>query len=967
MAEKQTDPRKNFVPRILPWLLAAAMFVVYAVTLNRWISLASIPSVTQISGSWLPDLTNPLLFIVTYPFRWLPAGAIPVALNFFAAACAAISLGLLARCVAILPHDRTDAQRKREHSDFSFLTIRSAWLPPLLAVVVCGLQMTFWEHATNFTGEMFDLLIFAFLIWSLMEYRLDEREGRLYLASFICGLNLAENWAMTGFFPIFLAALIWIRGISFFEWPFLKRMILLGVAGLLLFFLLPLIAVISSNVSVTFWQALKFNTYPQYNVLKNCVYIAFHPLQSADFLCSLIPLIPLLMLSIRWPQSFGDASRLGQILTTIAFHLVHAVFLVILAWIAFDSPISPHARGGNAPFLTIYFLGALSIGYYCGYFLLIFGVKEKTSRPRQPSAIESASPIVFAAVWLFAIVAVGGLIYRNVPQITAENGDTLRRYAEFIVKKLPSSGYLMSDDPQRLALVEAALADDGRAKNFVPLETEWLVQPSYHRYLHKKFPAMWPEIVSATQTNLLNPLGLVQLVGLLSRSNEIFYLHPGDGYYFEQFYAEPHGVVYQLKPLPENSPLPPKAGANLIAENENFWTQAATALAPIEKAVAPADPNAPESFGEKVLSYFHISRDPNPNDAVAGEFYSRSADFWGVQLQRAGQLEKAAAQFALATNLNPDNVIAAKNLDFNAKLRAHETVPVDLSETGSDQFTKYATWSELLNANGPFDEPGFCFQDGMVLAQGNGFYRQAAAEFERVRELDPDFLPARLMLGQIYLMSRLPDRAVDALQEPLEHPEKFGLAETNETQLHVLASAAYFQKNEPERAAKLLQTEIALHPDDNDLLGASTQVFIQHGLYNDALAVIDQKLKSAPDDAAWLYMRGSVEVQLKKYDAAISDLSRVLAVQTNNYGALFDRAVANLQSGKLDAARADYQKLQQNFTNSFPVAYGLGEIAYRHHETNEAVRNYEIYLANNPNTNTDEAKMVADRLNSLRH
>ena len=37
--ETRTDPRKNFVPRRLPWLLAAAMLVFYWLTLNRWVSL----------------------------------------------------------------------------------------------------------------------------------------------------------------------------------------------------------------------------------------------------------------------------------------------------------------------------------------------------------------------------------------------------------------------------------------------------------------------------------------------------------------------------------------------------------------------------------------------------------------------------------------------------------------------------------------------------------------------------------------------------------------------------------------------------------------------------------------------------------------------------------------------------------------------------------------------------------------
>ena len=121
-------------------------------TLNRWVSLLNLAAVAKISGwTWQPELSNPLSFLVTYPFRWLPAAQIPLALNVFSAVCAALTLGLLARSVALLPHDRTDAQRRRERSDFSFLTIGSAWLPPVLAVAVCGLQLTFWEHATNFT------------------------------------------------------------------------------------------------------------------------------------------------------------------------------------------------------------------------------------------------------------------------------------------------------------------------------------------------------------------------------------------------------------------------------------------------------------------------------------------------------------------------------------------------------------------------------------------------------------------------------------------------------------------------------------------------------------------------------------------------------------------------------------------------------------------------------------------------
>ena len=57
--------------------------------------------------------------------------------------------------------------------------------------------------------------------------------------------------------------------------------------------------------------------------------------------------------------------------------------------------------------------------------------------------------------------------------------------------------------------------------------------------------------------------------------------------------------------------------------------------------------------------------------------------------------------------------------------------------------------------------------------------------------------------------------------------------------------------------------------------------------------------------------------------------------------------------------------MSQTVTNSYRIAYGLGEIAWRKHETNEAIRNYELYLAK-ANTNTDEAKMTVQRLRELK-
>ena len=86
---------------------------------------------------------------------------------------------------------------------------------------------------------------------------------------------------------------------------------------------------------------------------------------------------------------------------------------------------------------------------------------------------------------------------------------------------------------------------------------------------------------------------------------------------------------------------------------------------------------------------------------------------------------------------------------------------------------------------------------------------------------------------------------------------------------------------------------------------------------------------------------------------------------TNNYSALLNRAIACLRANKLDAAQRDYEVLQKAFPTAFQIYYGLAEIAWRKKDTNAAIRNYQLYLANAP-TNTAEAKVVSERLKELK-
>src|ERR1039458_5550205 len=137
--QAESNSSNGFVKVVLPWLLAAGMLAVYLVTLNHWVSPASLGPITKVIGlNWRAGLFGPVTYVVTWPLRWLPAAWAPPALNLLAAGCAALSLAWLARAVALLPHNQTVAQRLRLRRESPTLSIRSAWLPPTLAVLEIG-------------------------------------------------------------------------------------------------------------------------------------------------------------------------------------------------------------------------------------------------------------------------------------------------------------------------------------------------------------------------------------------------------------------------------------------------------------------------------------------------------------------------------------------------------------------------------------------------------------------------------------------------------------------------------------------------------------------------------------------------------------------------------------------------------------------------------------------------------------
>jgi tetratricopeptide (TPR) repeat protein len=962
---RSSRSKQIYTLKWLPWLLGLVVFGVYLLTLNRSISFVSewsnqiqpAPAAVRLAG-WIfgAEILSPVFYAVTLPLRLLPESAIPGALNFFSALCAALALGLLARSVALLPHDRTRDQRERAEHPAGLLTIPWAWLPPVFATVVCALELTFWEHGTNGTTEMFDLLLFAYVLRNLLEYRLDEKESHLLRAALVFGAAMANNLAMIAFFPIFIITLVWTRKLGFFNLKFLGRMSLCGLAGLSFYLLLPIIGSLAKDQPLSFWQLLTSNLQAQRWLLFGFPKITL-------LLLALTSIIPVFLFAIRWSSQFGDPSRHGVIVTTVAFHLCHIVILLACLWTMLDPEFSPRKSGLGLAFLPLYYLGALSIGYYSGYLLLVS--RTLPNRFRNPPPLALFMQRFTSIALLILLVGVPAiLLHRNLPQIRLTNGSLTKQFASQLAENLPKNGVIISDEPRRLWILQETLARHGRSRDYIFLCSQWLASPQYQQYLARRYPK-WTPLTSATDKTPVGDGDLALAMQKLSKDQPITYLHPSFGYYFEYFAAQPDGLIHHLLPQPETALIPPPPSAAVIARNQKFW--AATqegifkTLLPLTAHLDPArQPPGLENFYQDI----GLKPEKNMTVLILGSLYSRSLVSWAVELQKANDYESAATYLELARELNPKNVVAEINLAFNENYRSGAPINLRFDKAIEEYFGESRSWDQVLTLNGPYDDPSLTFAQGYVFARGN-LIRQAAQAFDRTRTQVTNDITSRLWLAQLNLNRNFPDRTLELIREIQNIATRVPGLSSNLNDLFTLEAAAYLAKNDDAKATKIIETNLARRPGDFALLASACKAYADNRRYPQALDLTERMLQLQPENIASLINRGCFLMEIPDFERAIRSFTQVLALETNNPTALLYRGIANLRADNFTAAISDYETVQRQYPKAPQVDYGLGEIAYRRQDTNTAIRHYESYLLNAP-TNTAEGQFIQERLNELK-
>ena len=392
------------------------------------------------------------------------------------------------------------AQRERERSVFSFLTTRSAWLPPVFGGG--GLR-----PATDVLGKRDELhgrnvRLAAVRVRHLVAAGIPAGRARRAAVSgrAVYGAGMAEQRGDGRIFPgvrrghrldpraeFFQSAVSWLDGA-------------VRAGGDMLFYLLlPLLGMTSHKVPVTFWQALEANLAARWEVVK--IFFIQPEVRKTSGCCSS-------HFAAAGPRDghplavviSATTAEIGLALASFMFHVVHA-FLFCSS--ASGSPlIRRSARadlGFGLPFLTLLLSGRVERRL----FQRLFPARVRqgagaTSRDRSRNRSAGCGrihripePVVLAGVWLFVAVWRGraGLQKRarkSAPSTTTRSKNSLRLRKQ----TCRATGGIAVERRSATHAAAAGGAGAGRAGKgiFAGWTRSRCSVPAYHRFLARNIP-----------------------------------------------------------------------------------------------------------------------------------------------------------------------------------------------------------------------------------------------------------------------------------------------------------------------------------------------------------------------------------------------------------------------------------------------------------------------------------------------
>ena len=818
-------------------------------------------------------------------------------------------------------------------------------LPVLAACVVIGLEYNFWQEATSSCGELLGLLLLATALWLILEYRVRQNARWLEAATVVWGLGMAENWAMILAFPLFVAGVIWIMGFRFFRWKIILRLTALGLAGFSIYALPPMVNGLAPHSPWTLHEAWHASLHQTKTIVLLLYYQFFRGHRLLTFAVLIYFLVPTLPLLVRMKDE-GTYNKSGVDKFQIWIYRSLRVFLLLAClWLAFDPTVAPRQIvqkqiGVRLPMLTFDYINALGLAFLAGNLLLSRPVARHDSyrytRTRYPWKKNVVPPIAAAVLALVTI----GLLVRNTPAIWRLNYHPLQQFGDLAVKSLPAGhGVVLSDFPEKLNVFQAALARHGNPANWLAVDTRVLPTVEYRARLERRQPGVgW---LTDKNQHELNPLETLRLLAQVASSNRLFYLHPSFGYFFEGFYLEPTGPIYEVKLRGKNPLDVPPLPASVTEANEKFWT----GLWEDDLASLVPPQNHPDGLENKMAHYGLVPA-PRFQDNWLAEWYSIPLDSWAVNLQKQGRLREAQTRLVQALQLNTNNISARATLICNSNLQASGTMGLDDVKKVAAQLGNPERLNQIMSSDGPFDEPTLdCIQGGFFLSQG--LLLQAVEQLERVRTINANVPNVELALADVYNQLNKPDRSQKLINHLREEIPNLSTNSAVNLQLALVDSYSWLLLTNKANARNVLKAVAEQYPDNEEVASRVLAAYMSFRDFTNALRLADDQVARRPNDPTSLDNKAMVLLQSGQSAEAIVIFGQILT-QTNLPSVRVNRAFAYLTKTNFDLAEHDLRELEKD-DNAFPmVDIGLAAVAEHKQDTNQAAHYLRLCLTNAP-------------------
>ena len=296
-----------------------------------------------------------------------------------------------------------------------------------------------------------------------------------------------------------------------------------------------------------------------------------------------------------------------------------------------------------------------------------------------------------------------------------------------------------------------------------------------------------------------------------------------------------------------------------------------------------------------------------------------NAQLWtmqGVAYSGLGQKKEALASFHSALKIAPDYIPAlqgAAQIEFDAGHAAAVPLLQHLLRLHPADATSHGMLAVLLYQQGNckaaaphFEKAGALFDEkaDALHAYATCLVRlqqleKARSVFERTLAMNPSDDHERQLLASLQVMTHEPQDAIVTLTPLLEHQPDPGTLE--------LASAAYEDAGDTDRAVSALQQAILLDPTNVNLYLDFAAVSAAHHSFQVGINVVNDGIGLQPRSAQLYFARGVLYIQLGKYDDAQADFEKAYELDPSQSLSVAAQGLAAADANDLDRALTTVQ------------------------------------------------------------